>query len=109
MTKMLLIASIIITVDYFADNVNCMIPKDSSHSKDFFNAACWINGFYIFEEMRSRLHESSYYGIPQRVDHDGINRKTGELCHTKDQFKELPYCIPMSKVYFLQFQWMPVY
>lgn len=107
--KILLVSSIITGVDYFSDSVNCMVPKTTEHDKAFFNTACWIAGFYIYEEMRDRLDESSYYGIPQRVDFDGIKEGTNELCHTQDQFKEVKDCKPMSRVYYLQYQWMPVY
>ena len=109
MTKLLLIASIIMGVDYFSDQVNCMVPKNARHSKEFFHAACWITGFYIFDEMRYRLEESGYFGIPQRVDYDGISKLTNELCHTKDVFEEDEDCVPMARIYYLQYQWMPVY
>ena len=111
MTKMLLIASIVIGVDYFSDQVNCMIPDNSGHSKDFFNAACWITGFYVYDEMKYRLHESAYYGIPRRVDYDGIHKLTNELCETKktDFIGHVDNCEPMTKIYYLHFQWMPVY
>ena len=33
MTKMLLICSIVMCVDYFADQINCMVPKNARHSK----------------------------------------------------------------------------
>ena len=52
-----------------------MIPTNSRHSKEFYQAACWISGFYIFKEMRGhRIDKSGYYGLPQRVDFDGINK-----------------------------------
>ena len=57
--------------EYFSDQVNCMVPENAQHPKDFFQAACWISGFYIFDEMRTRLDKSGYFGIPQRVDYDG--------------------------------------
>ena len=109
MTKLLLMSSIIMSVDYFSDKVNCMIPKNAQHSSNFFHSACWITGFYIFDEMRTRLDKSGYYGIPQRVDFDGINRITNELCLTKNLFGEEVDCIPMTRIYFLHYQWMPVY
>ena len=54
--------------------------------------------------MRGRLDESSYYGIPQRVDFDGTKKGTQELCTTEDQFREVTDCVPMTKVYYLQYQ-----
>ena len=109
MTKMLLICSIVMCVDYFADQINCMVPKNARHSKEFFQAACWITGFYIFEEMRFHIDKSGYYGIPQRVDFDGINRVTDKLCLTKDFIHTQSDCVPMTKIYYLHYQWMPVY
>lgn len=109
MTKMLLIASFIMGVDYFSDSVNCMIPGDTKHSNDYFQAACWITGFYVFDEMKYRLDESSFYGIPRRMDFDGISYQTGKLCRTKDIYNKDHDCRPMTRLYYLQFQWMPIY
>ena len=87
-----------------------MIPTNSRHSKEFYQAACWISGFYIFEEMRGhRIDKSGYFGMPQRVDFDGINQETGRLCLTKDFNHENSLCKPMTKVYYLHYQWFHVY
>lgn len=106
MVKMLLIASVIMGFDYFSDRVSCMMPKESNLSKDFVHSVCWISGFYIFKEMREeiRLVKSSYYGIPNRVEHDGLDKK-GKLCGMIADDD----CSPMSKIYYLHYQWMPFY
>ena len=61
-----------------------MVPGNAAHSKEFYQAACWITGFYIFKEMEERTEKSGYYGMPQRVDFDGIHRHTDKLCLTED-------------------------
>ena len=48
--------------------------------------------------------------MPQRVDYDGYDRKTDELCYTNDLFnKDVQDCVPMTRIYYLEYQWMPVY
>ena len=110
MTKMLIIASVVMSFDYFSDRVSCMTPGKSGLSKEFIHSACWISGFYIYEEMRFRLDKSGHYGIPQKIEYDGFNYMTYELCQVKDDiFGENEYCRPMTKLYYLQYQWMPFY
>ena len=58
--------------------------------------------------MSERLDKSGYYGIPERVDYDGFDSRTGSLCHTKDLFSEQEECEPMTRIYYLHYQWMPV-
>ena len=66
-------------------------------------------GFYVFDEMRHRLDESGYYGIPKNMDYDGIN-PLGQLCSTVDRALDLvTECRPMRRLYYLQFQYMPFF
>ena len=51
MTKVLLIASFIMSFDYFFDRVSCMGDKDYNLSTYFIHSVCWISGFYIYKEM----------------------------------------------------------
>ena len=108
MTKMLLIASFITGFNYFSDRIACIVPQTSSLSHDFVHSACWISGFYIYEEMKDRLSESSYYGIPQKISNDGLN-EDNNLCELKDLYKTNYECTPMTKTFYLQFQWLPFY
>lgn len=108
MTRVLLIMSVIMGFDYYSDKVSCMVLGESHLGKDFIHAACWISGFYIYEEMKTRLDKSSYYGIPYTIDNDGIEYD-GSLCPTRDKNGKIPGCNPMTKVYYLQYQWMPFY
>ncbi|XP_057297140.1 innexin inx2-like isoform X2 [Hydractinia symbiolongicarpus] len=107
MTKMLLIASVIMGFDYFSDKVSCIVPRASSLSKDFIHSACWISGLFIYAEMKDRLEDSGYYGIPHKIKHDGL--RDGHLCETKDLNKVHSTCIRMGRIYYLQYQWMPFY
>lgn len=100
--------SVIVGFNYFYDEVSCMVFKKSDLQKEFISSSCWISGFYIFEEMKTRLDKSSYYGIPYTINHDGI-RKDGTLCATRDRLGLVEGCAPMTKVYYLQYQWMPFY
>ncbi|XP_057296182.1 uncharacterized protein LOC130625129 [Hydractinia symbiolongicarpus] len=108
MTKIFLMASVIMGFDYFSDKVTCMTPKGSTLSKDFIHSVCWISGFYIYEEMKDRLDESSYFGIPLRIKRNGID-SLGRLCETRDQNRIYKSCHPMTKLYYLQYQWLPFY
>ena len=107
MTKMFLIAAVIMGFDYFSDRVSCIHPKDSELSKEFVHSACWISGFYIYEEMRENLLGSGYYGIPYKIQLDGIDFG-GQLCDTTERIKYRT-CVKMTRVYYLQYQWMPFY
>ena len=113
MTKMFVIASVIMGVDYFSDRVSCIVPTASGLSKDYVHSVCWISGFFIYTEMEHRQHESSYYGIPSMIENDGINQ-LNKLCamyiHGQRQSKERNHgCEPMTKIFYLQHQWMPFY
>ena len=48
MTKMFLIAAVIMGFDYFSDRISCIHPKKTDLSKEFIHAACWISGFYVY-------------------------------------------------------------
>lgn len=109
MTKMFLIASVILGFDYFSDRISCIHPRKTDLTKDFIHSACWISGFYVYKEMRDRTRESGYYGIPYKIDFDGIDMQTQQLCNTKDVKFFRPECRPMTRVYYLQYQWFPFY
>ena len=59
--------------------------------------------------MIGRLKESGYYGIPRNMDYDGIN-SLGQLCSTENRaLDKVPGCKPMTKLYYLQYQYMPFF
>ena len=59
--------------------------------------------------MRDRPRESGYYGIPYKIDHDGIDSQTQQLCLTNNVKVFRPECQAMTRIYYLQYQWMPFY
>ena len=70
MTKLLLIMSIIMSFDYFADQISCIVDKNSKTNleKDFIHSACWISGLYIYKvcicnlQTRSLVHCIAFLG-----------------------------------------------
>ncbi|XP_066918503.1 innexin inx3-like [Clytia hemisphaerica] len=110
MAKIFLISSLIMSVDFFSDKVSCIVPGDSSLSRDFVHSACWIQGFYIYEEMRYRFSESGYFGIPKDVELDGIY-PDGKLCRRLNKASHLldEDCKEMTKTFYIQFQYFPFY
>lgn len=110
MVKMLIVFSIITSVEFFTDKVSCIVPLESFMNDDFVHSACWIRGFYIYEELLNRTHESSYYGIPKDVEVDGIDNNNA-LCRriNKAQHTYNSNCVPFTKMYFLHYQYFPFY
>lgn len=109
MTKMLFISAVLLGFNYFTDKIYCIHPKASTVDKDFVNAACWISGFFIYEEMTERPDESAHYGLPYQMDKNGISYNN-KLCSTIDKRGKTDFgCRPMTRVMFNQYQWMPFY
>ena len=104
MTKMFIISALIMSVDFFNDKVSC-IESNSKMSSEFVHSACWIRGFYTFAELKNCTKQCGYFGIPQDIQMDGKNKKD-VLCDTK---KEGNDCLPMTKQFFLQYQYFPFY
>ena len=57
--------------------------------------------------MATRQSESGYYGIPKKTYNDGLD-DNGQLCVVEKQ-KQNKKCTPMTRQYYLQYQWMPFY
>uniref|UniRef100_A0A7M6DJQ0 Innexin n=1 Tax=Clytia hemisphaerica TaxID=252671 RepID=A0A7M6DJQ0_9CNID len=109
MPKLFIVSSLVMAFSYFNDKLNCMVSNRLDMSKEFVQETCWIQGFYIYHEMHTKLNESSYYGIPEYTGYNGVNRK-GLLCSTVDRAGGKNYeCIPMIRRYFLHYQWVPFY
>jgi len=111
MVKICVLCSAFIGFNYFNDKVSCIIANSNGMGGGFVGSVCWIQGFYIYEEMKDRLQESGYYGIPRNMDYDGIN-PLGQLCTTTDRALDPVsehLCTPMTKVFYLQYQYMPFF
>ena len=72
MPKIFIISSLIMGFSYFNDKLNCMVNSRLNGLKEFVQETCWIQGFYIYHEMHTKLNESAYYGIPEYTGYDGI-------------------------------------
>nr|CRX73271.1 Innexin 3 [Hydra vulgaris] len=112
MVKLLMACTIVTGLNWYADKVHCIVSgeQDPGGFKPFASSTCWIQGLYVYKEMRSRIDESSYYGIPKDMDYDGLmNNKV--LCPTESKLSTLAGvdCVPMKKTFYLQYQWMPFY
>ena len=55
-----------------------------------------------------KFPQSEYYGIPQNPDFEGIDQ-LGRLCQTKDKFFTNQDCKKFTRIYYLHYQWMPLY
>ena len=45
---------------------------DHKISGDFVSAACWIQGVYVYKELRHEMSQVAYFGIAQDMDTDGV-------------------------------------
>ena len=112
MAKMFIISSLIMSVDFFSDKVSCIVPNTATNhlSSEFVHSACWIQGFYVYEELTNRTYETGYFGIPKNVEMNGINSK-GVLCTMIDKTTSLRDldCKEMTKRYYLQYQYFPFF
>lgn len=108
MVKVFVMCATFLGVKYFDTKVNCIIPNLNG-AKAYIGPACWIQGFFVFEPLRTRLDESGYYGIPSNIDFDGTNA-LGALCSVSNKFLGTSEgCTPMEKTFYLQYQYFPFY
>ena len=56
MTKMCIICSAIIGVNYFNDNVSCIIANANGMDGGFVGSACWIQGINLYFLMSGRFN-----------------------------------------------------
>ena len=110
MMKLLVIGSMIIGLNWYTDKTMCIMPPKSGLSADFVGDACWIQGFYIYEDIGYDPDEVPYYGIPSNLDYDG-KYDNGKLC-IKDSprpKKDDIDCKRLKKQIFAQYQYMPFF
>ena len=110
MVKILIMSSLVTSMEFFNDRMSCILPRDSAIDPGFAHSVCWIQGFYIYTELFHRLKESGSYGMPKDIEIDGI-KENGYFCRRiSKQTHELdPSCRPLTKMYFTQYQYMPFY
>ena len=72
MPKVFIVSSLLMAFSYFNDKLNCMMNSRLNDLKEFVQETCWIQGFYIYHEMHTKLNQSAYYGIPEYTGYNGI-------------------------------------
>lgn len=110
MVKIFLACTIITGLSWYNDDFNCVLPneQDSGGLGKFVSQTCWIQGVYVYQQLRNNFEDTSYYGLPKDLNHDGMVK--GHLCSTSDKFHgENEICEKMKPTYYLQYQWMPFY
>jgi len=116
MVKLFLVCSLVMGISWFNDSINCIVPESHGLSGGFVSSACWIQGVYVYKELRQEQSSVAYFGIPKDMDNDGIlknfpgaDKNRISLCSTTKKLESFSksYCEPMHKTFYLQYQWMP--
>jgi len=106
MVKALLAAAFLTGLSWYKDTIKCIIPKTADGAvAGYAPQACWINGLFIYDELRERTNYAGYYGIPNELDANGTF-KDGFTCVANPGNDQ---CEPMTKMFYLQFQWFPFF
>ena len=77
--------------------------KDNSDGRvsSFISPTCWIQGLYVYKQLRTRFDAVAYYGLPKDLAQDGLVE--GFLCRTENKFNlKNGACKPMERTYYLQ-------
>ncbi|XP_066925425.1 uncharacterized protein [Clytia hemisphaerica] len=107
MVKLMTVGALILGMNWYSDKFTCVVPSTLDLDVGFVSQACWINGLYVYEEIRYHADDVGYYGIPTDMTLDGIHPQSGEMCATINvAHKITDNCKPMKKTFFLQFQYM---
>jgi len=107
MVKAMLVAAFLTGMNWYKDDIKCIVPKhmDTSSIAGFGGQACWINGFYVYEQLRHKENFHGYYGIPMDLNHNGTDNY-GKTCEAAPGKSD---CKAMEKKFYLQYQWFPFY
>jgi len=105
MVKMCMVASLLLGLNWLKDTITCIIPNTAGISSNYVHQACWIQGFYVYKELKHVPGLFGYYGIPKDLDDNGL-LSNGRLCQASDKSSD---CQPMTKTFYLQYQWFPFY
>lgn len=111
MFKVMMVAAMVLGLNWFHDSITCIVPGSSGISAGFVQQACWIQGLYIYKELthQTDMKPISYYGIPKSLTTDGVYAN-GKLCGMRDSSRqENDICDPMEKTFYLQYQWFPLF
>ena len=81
---------------------------DHEISGGFVAQTCWIQGVYVYKELKDRIDEVAYFGIPKDITQDGFlkSSENKDLCQLTPKLgaKKNDDCIPMQKTFYLQVQ-----
>lgn len=107
MVKLMTVSALVLGMNWYSDKFTCVVPSTLDLDVGFVSQACWINGLYIYEEIRYHDNDVGYYGIPGDMTFDGVHSGTGELCSTLNvAHQQTMNCVAMKKKFFLQYQYM---
>lgn len=114
MVKLFSVSALLMSVEFFGDHIDCLVPESKFLKEDFVRSTCWIQGVFIYENIPSQL--SAYHGLPKSVKENGYKGngykgKTTKLCNVKDT-KETggkDSCKPLTKMYYTQYQYYSCY
>lgn len=111
MVKFLLVCTVVMGLSWYQDSINCIVPESHGIDGGFVSSTCWIQGVYVYKELKGRIDEVGYFGIPKDMDQDGYldNTPNKELCQLVPKLgkPKSENCVPMQKTYYLQYQYMP--
>lgn len=109
MTKLMSAGSLIVGLNWYTDKITCIQPGALGLSEVFVGQACWMNGLYIYRDLRYRNDQVAYYGMPRDIRMDGMY-DDGTLCATQDtSLRQNKSCNPMTKTFYLEFQFICFY
>lgn len=106
MVKVMMIGALLVGLNWYTDSITCIIPDALGVDGKFVGQACWINGLYIYKDIRYHNNEVGYYGIPRDINNDGMY-ENGIVCATTDaSHRSNDICKPMEKTFYLQYQYL---
>jgi len=106
MLKVMLSGTLLLSLNWYTDKITCIIPDTLKIDGGFVSSACWINGLYVYEDIRYHANEVGYYGIPRDISMDGKDTN-GNICASSIVTnKRRTGCKEMQKTFFLQYQYL---
>lgn len=107
MLKVMMAGALLTGLNWYSDKIQCIMAEDlKKEIGGFVSSACWINGLYVYKDIRYQADGVSYYGIPRDINLDGMDAQ-GKICATTTSaHKATPGCKAMKKEFFLQYQYM---
>jgi hypothetical protein len=112
MTKAMLVGAFITGMQWYSDEIKCAVPAGlaGKHLGGYTGKACWINGFYVYEQLRKKTDCEGYFGIPVNIQHNGtLRNKACETCVALEGHEGDINCLPMRKKFYIQYQWYPFF